>query len=140
MGATTVAGVDWAPAAWTTVGEAGLDQRTPDLSAVIQEIVDRAGWQASNALAFTITGSGARTAESYNGKASAAPLLHIEFLPPGATANQAPTDFDLSAAAVTENAADDTVVGTLGRTQRGQPFRLIAAVNPLQRGQLAREV
>jgi len=111
---TTQALADWTPAAWTTVGEAGLDQRTPDLSAIIQEIIDRSDWSASNSMAFIITGSGARTAESYNGNAAAAPLLHIEFAPSGEPANQAPTDIDLSAAAVLEGAADGTLIGTLG--------------------------
>ena len=112
--ATTDASVDWAPAAWTTVGEAGLDQRTPDLSAIIQEIIDRPDWLANNSMAFVITGSGTRTAESYNAKAAAAPLLHIEFASSGGAANQAPTDFDLSAATVSEIAAAGTVIGTLG--------------------------
>ncbi len=111
--ATTDASVAWAPAAWTTVGEAGLDQRTPDLSAIIQEINHPPDWLANNSMAFVITGSGARTAESYNGKAAAAPLLHIEFASSGEPANQAPTDFDLSVATVIEGATDGTLVGTL---------------------------
>ena len=40
----TAASASWAPQAWTLVGEAGGKQRTPDLSAVIQEIVNRPGW------------------------------------------------------------------------------------------------
>ena len=72
----TAASVTWTPSPWGTVGEAGPDQRTPDLSAVIQEIVDRSGWSAGNALAIVFTGSGKRVAESYNGEATAAPLLH----------------------------------------------------------------
>ena len=42
--ATTDASAAWNPAAWTTVGQAGLDQRTSDLSAIVQEIVARPGW------------------------------------------------------------------------------------------------
>jgi hypothetical protein len=37
----TAASVGWQPPPWTTVGQAGPSQRTPDLAAVIQEIVDR---------------------------------------------------------------------------------------------------
>ena len=59
-----------------------MDQRTSDLSAIVQEIVDRPGWEASNSMAFMITGTGARTAESFNGNSAGAPLLHIEFTPP----------------------------------------------------------
>ena len=58
---------------------AGPEQRTPDLAAVLQEIVDHPGWAAGNALAILITGSGERVAESYNGLPAAAPLLHVEY-------------------------------------------------------------
>jgi hypothetical protein len=60
----TDAAASWSPAAWTTVGEAGLAQRTPDLSAIVQEIVSRSGWSALNDMAFIITGTGTRTAEA----------------------------------------------------------------------------
>ncbi|MBN1669983.1 MAG: PQQ-like beta-propeller repeat protein [Kiritimatiellae bacterium] len=77
--AATDAFASWSPAAWDTVGSAGQDQQTEDLSALIQEIVDQAGWVSGNALALRISGSGRRTAESYNGDAAGAPLLHVEF-------------------------------------------------------------
>jgi hypothetical protein len=75
----TTATVAWAPVAWNTAGDAGADQRTPDIAAVIQEIVDRPGWVSGNDIVIVVTGSGERTAESYNGVAAAAPLLHIEY-------------------------------------------------------------
>ena len=80
--ALTSASATWSPAPWTTRGEAGVDQRTPDLRAVIQEIVDRPGWASGNAVAILITGSGKRTAESFDGVASAAPLLHVRYRNP----------------------------------------------------------
>ncbi len=73
----TGAAVAWAPPPWQTVGEAGPDQRTSDISAVVQEIVDRLGWASGNALVFFITGSGKRVAESYNGSPAGAPLLNV---------------------------------------------------------------
>ena len=76
---TTSASADWSPEAWTTTGQAGVDQRTSDLSAVVQEIVDRPGWWSGNAMAFIVTGSGRRVAESFNGKSEAAPLLVVEY-------------------------------------------------------------
>ena len=42
--------VNWAPGPWLTVGEAGFDQRTANLAAVIQEIVNRSNWTSSNSL------------------------------------------------------------------------------------------
>ncbi len=53
--------------------------RSPDLSLLLQNIVDRGGWVSGNAVVFLISGSGTRTAESYEGEAGAAALLHVEF-------------------------------------------------------------
>ena len=74
----TAASVPWIPAAWT-VSQAGPAQRTPELKAVFQEIVNRGGWAYGNALALVVTGTGRRNAWSFNGNANAAPLLHVEF-------------------------------------------------------------
>lgn len=74
------ASVSWEPVAWTRTGQAGSDQQTPDISAIIQEIVSRPGWSSGNALVLIVTGTGKRTAEAYDGVPSAAPLLHIEYV------------------------------------------------------------
>ena len=76
---TTAAAAGWSPVAWTTVNEAGPDQQTPDIASVIQEIVNRSGWSSGNSLVIIITGTGERTAESYDGVTSSAPLLHVEY-------------------------------------------------------------
>jgi hypothetical protein len=76
----TSAAVAWAPVPWPTRDVAGPDQRTPNLAAVIQEIVNRGGWASGNSLVLIITGTGERLAESYDGVPTAAPLLHVEFL------------------------------------------------------------
>jgi hypothetical protein len=73
----TLAAVGWTPPAWNTVGASGPDQRTADLSSVVQEIVDRTGWGSGNAMALIITGSGRRTAEAFDGTVD--PVLHIEY-------------------------------------------------------------
>ena len=79
--ATTSSAVSWSPAAWNTVGEAGPDQQTPNIASILQEIVNRSGWSSGNALAITITGTGERVAEAFDGNAAGAPLLHVEFEP-----------------------------------------------------------
>lgn len=76
---TTTAAVAWSPNPWQTVGEAGVDQQTPDLAPIIQEIVDRPGWVSGNALLLLVTGTGEHVAESYNGDQAGAPLLHIDY-------------------------------------------------------------
>ena len=73
----TSAAVDWQPPPWSAIGLTGADQRTPDLAAVIQEIVDRGGWASGNAIVLIVTGTGKRTADAYDG--GWGPLLHIEF-------------------------------------------------------------
>lgn len=75
----TGANILWTPPAWNTTGEAGPDQRTSDISPIIQEIVSRGDWVNGNSLVIIVTGTGERTAESYKGTPSAAPLLHIEY-------------------------------------------------------------
>ena len=76
----TAASATWSPQAWTLVGEAGPKQRTPDLSAVVQEIVNRSGWVSGNALAIIISGTGHRTARAFEGKAAGAALLHVDYV------------------------------------------------------------
>jgi PKD repeat protein len=76
----TTSAVIWSPAPWANIGEAGSAQRTPDISSVIQEIVDRPGWSNNNSQVFIFTGTGDRIAESYNGDSAGAPLLHVEYV------------------------------------------------------------
>ncbi len=71
--------VSWDIAAWATEGEAGDDQKSPDVASVVQSIISLQDWEAGNALSFVLTGSGSRIAESYDGDASAAPQLIVEF-------------------------------------------------------------
>jgi hypothetical protein len=74
-----VASVNWTPADWPTVGARTAAQRTPDLAAVVQEIVGRAGWVSGNSVVLLVTGTGTRVAESFDGGAAKAPVLHIEY-------------------------------------------------------------
>ncbi len=87
--AKTGAGVPWSPAAWSTIGQAGPAQQTPDLKDVVQEIVNLSGWSSGNPLVILITGTGHRTADSYDGSRTTQPLLHIEYTGT-APGNQAP--------------------------------------------------
>jgi hypothetical protein len=66
---------------WATVGAAGADQRSTNIATLLQKIVDRDGWNSGNAVAFFITGSGLREAESYDGSPADAPKLIVEYVP-----------------------------------------------------------
>jgi PKD repeat protein len=86
----TMSSASWSPPPWTTMGKAGPDQETPNIASVIQEIVNRPGWSSGNSLVIIITGTGQRTAESYNGVSSAAPLLRVDYSEGEPPPNQGP--------------------------------------------------
>jgi hypothetical protein len=54
----TPTGVVWDIPEWLTLAERGPDQRTPDLRAMVQEIVDRAGWVSGNSMVFMLEPTG----------------------------------------------------------------------------------
>ncbi len=78
---TTLNAVHWSPEPWNVEGEQSIHQRTPDLSALIREVMDQPGWQAGNALMFLIRGNGYRVAQSLEGakEHSNVPMLYIEY-------------------------------------------------------------
>ncbi|MDX1747316.1 MAG: PKD domain-containing protein, partial [Halobacteriales archaeon] len=91
--------VSWSPPAWPTKRDAGPDQQTPDLSPIIQEIVDRPGWAAGNSVALIITGTGKRVADAFDADPGAAPVLHVEYSGTGTPTNS-PPDVEASADSV----------------------------------------
>jgi hypothetical protein len=74
----TAASVQWSPEPWTVAGERSEKQRTPDLSPLIQEVVDQPDWKKGNSLVLVISGSGRRRAESCDGGWSGTPMLYVE--------------------------------------------------------------
>ena len=61
------------------VGDNHEPQRTPDLSAIVQEIVDRAGYTDQSALGFVVCGTGKRTAISYDLNPYQAPEIYVKY-------------------------------------------------------------
>ncbi|MEX2140677.1 MAG: hypothetical protein WD894_15555 [Pirellulales bacterium] len=76
---------------WTTEGDTGPDQRTPDLSPILTEIIGQAGWMSGNALSLIILpepftdNTGERTAISFNKSMGTPnfqpPILTVDFVP-----------------------------------------------------------
>ncbi len=62
--------------AWNTVNE---KHDSPDLTSIVQEIVNRPGWVTGNSLVIFIEGTGQRTAEAHDGEPVAAPVLVISY-------------------------------------------------------------
>ncbi len=76
----TAASVNWSPEPWEVNRESSVRQRTPNLAALIQEVVNRPDWREGNALVLLISGSGDRDAWSYDRthRRERAPRLYIE--------------------------------------------------------------
>jgi hypothetical protein len=78
--ASTTSSTDWPDIApWDTQG---ATHQSPDISGVVQELIDQGGWASGNAMAFLIRGSGKREATSWNGAGFQAPTLHVEWSEP----------------------------------------------------------
>jgi|GEM_PF-3307519 len=75
----TSTAVAWAPPAWISVGANGTDQKTPDLGGIVQEIIDRPGYIDGGAMTFIISGTGERTAVSFDKNPNQAPKLCIVY-------------------------------------------------------------
>lgn len=75
----TAQSVTWNIDSWDNSDEAGSKQRTPDLTQIVQHIVNRPGWVENNCMNFFITGSGTRAAHSRDGDPSLAPTLHVYY-------------------------------------------------------------
>ncbi|NIB44147.1 M23 family metallopeptidase [Pseudomaricurvus alkylphenolicus] len=85
----TMTSVNWNPLEWSQVNETRLEQATPNLAPVLQQVVNRPGWNEQSALSLMVTGSGKRVADSANGSAHKDPYLYVEYSN-GAVANLAP--------------------------------------------------
>jgi hypothetical protein len=71
----TTASIPWMLEPWTE----NAVYSTPDLAALVQEIVDRQGWNSGSSLVITFSsGTAKREARAFDGDATRAPLLHVE--------------------------------------------------------------
>lgn len=83
----TTANTNWSPSNWNNVGNHGANERL-DVTSIVQEIVNRGGWNPGNSMAFSIdwtTGSGIRTAEK--GSNGDNPQLFVQWAIPAGTAS-----------------------------------------------------
>ncbi len=79
--ATTSASVIWNYPPWPGMGS-GPAEQSPDLSLIIQEIVDRLGWSSGNALVLIFepnSGDDKRLAWTFDGSSADAAVLDIEY-------------------------------------------------------------
>ncbi|MBK7317720.1 DNRLRE domain-containing protein [Candidatus Villigracilis affinis] len=126
----TTASVAWEPLPWLTAGESGVNQRTPDLASIIQETVNRTGWTSNNAIAFIITGTGHRVAVAYDGSASGAPHLYIEYIMTAATTE--PTLTETTPPTLTSTPAETSTPTQIGAVLPSGGGGALFAMLPLQ--------
>ena len=102
----TTASIQWSPSDWNTIGESGVAQQTPNISSVIQEIINRTGYASTDAINIIISGvsGGTRVAESYDGSPSESPKLFVTYSI--STDTQAPTSPALSSTSQTDTTVD----------------------------------
>ncbi len=73
----TQASTVWQPNDWLAKDVAGFDQTTPDLTDVLQEIVDQGAYSASSPIAIFVSGTGTRVAISHNKNPAQSPTLAV---------------------------------------------------------------
>lgn len=77
--ARTSASVSWTPQPWQQ-SDVGTQKQSPDISSLLQEVVDGGIWQPGLDMVLLIRGSGRRTAEAYeNGVSSKAARLVVDY-------------------------------------------------------------
>lgn len=75
----TKSAVNWSPMPWHPGDERGKRQQTPDLSTLIQEVIEQDEWKAGNAVALVVTGNGERDAIAFDGGGSQnGPKLYLQ--------------------------------------------------------------
>jgi hypothetical protein len=79
--ARTTAKVAWSPPAWVG-GDSGEAENTNNLAPIVQELVDRPDWSPSSAMVFIISGTGNRSAASFERSSTNAALLSISYQEP----------------------------------------------------------
>ena len=59
--------IRWSPEAWK-MSSAGESQRSPDLSALIREVISQEDWRPGNSLVFVVSGTGQRISAAVRGR------------------------------------------------------------------------
>lgn len=115
---TTYSKVNWSPGSWTVKGE---KKKSPDISNIIQEIVNQSNWDSGNHIAIMIKGtSGTRQAESYEGDRNAAPILVVTY-----------QDYNLKAS---NNLINSRSIALNETTGNDKHFVLNVSPNPILKG------
>ena len=89
--AATTAKVVWAPGASVAEGDKGVNEQTPDIAAVVQEMIAVDGWASGNAMMIIVTTDAGlvddinREMEAFDGDPDGAPVLNITYTEGGSS-------------------------------------------------------
>lgn len=72
--------VSWNVEPWDQVGASEHDQRTPDLSKIMNEIIALPNYTFESPLVFIIEGEGHRAVETFDGDSAKAPILYFSYV------------------------------------------------------------
>ncbi|MCG8436098.1 MAG: hypothetical protein MJA83_18925, partial [Gammaproteobacteria bacterium] len=75
----TTASVNWQPPEWLVNNQRGVDQRTADLTSIVNELIGTHGFTQNDNMLFLIEGQGSRLADSRNAGAAIGPELFIDY-------------------------------------------------------------
>ncbi len=83
----TAASVAWTVPEWAYWGDTGLAQRSPDISAIVREIITQDGFSAESSITLFLQGNGTRIAASFDYYPFYAPKLIINYRLPDQVPN-----------------------------------------------------
>ncbi len=113
--------------AWGQVGDSTFAQQTPDISAIIQEIVALGSWTSGSSIALYIGGTGMRRASTFKRANSTgldvAPRLHIEYASNAVHIPISAYDDDAEELANGNMYLDSSDLDILNSTDRGMGLR-----------------
>ena len=110
----TMNSVAWSPPTWTQTLLAGPNQLTPDLKSIVQEIMDANANRGLDKMVFVISGTGRRTAASYNQNADYGPQLCIEYEIPACLCEDGATSLDCNRSSTASENINRWVGGSSG--------------------------
>jgi len=109
--------VKWDVAAWTSEGDAGTNQQTPDLKDIVNDIQALDNWESGNAMVFIIKKDSSsydtkRVADSYDGSSTSAPKLIIEYSLPDSFYAYNDTATAMPNSSITINVLENDIAGS----------------------------
>ncbi len=126
----TAAYVNWSDIPlWAVEHEAGAAQKTPNLATLLQKIVEKDGWAAGNAINFILSGTGTRTAESFEGAGSnlaQVPTLKIQYTTESVTTTTATTTTPTTTTTTTTTTTPTPTTTTTITTTSSTPSASVA--------------